>query len=340
MKNLFVYILLMWMLPYSVNAEETLDEGLVNPGYHEQPEWFKLSFLDLKEDVAEADQAGKQVLLYFYQDGCPYCKKLLEVNFSLREIAEFTQQKFDVIAINLWGDKDVIDLQGNETTEKEFAKSARVMFTPTLIFLNKDGRPVMRMNGYYPPHKFRAVLDYVAGGYWQKQGFRDYFSALNPLPSTGELYHDDRYLLPPYDLGKRTSKPLLVLFEQRDCSPCDELHGDILQRKESVSLFKQFDVMLLDMWSEEMIRLRNGREMSVVDWARQLDVKYAPSMLFFDRQGLEVFRTEAYLKSFHLQSSMDYVLSGAYKTEPSFQRYIQTRADALEAKGIHVNIMD
>jgi hypothetical protein len=37
---------------------------------------------------------------------------------------------------------------------------------------------------------------------------------------------------------------------------------------------------------------------------------------------------------------MDYVASGAYLEQPSFQRFIAARADALEAQGIHVDLMD
>ncbi|HQY46835.1 MAG TPA: hypothetical protein PLE38_07790, partial [Usitatibacteraceae bacterium] len=50
-----------------------LAPGLVHPGYHEPPKWFKETFLDLKDDVAEAAKAGRRVMVYFYQDGCPYC---------------------------------------------------------------------------------------------------------------------------------------------------------------------------------------------------------------------------------------------------------------------------
>ncbi|MCK5091158.1 MAG: thioredoxin, partial [Gammaproteobacteria bacterium] len=68
----------------------TLDSGMVNPGYEEKPDWFKLSFLDIREDVEEATAEGKRVLLYFYQDGCPYCAKLIRDNFSQRAISEKT----------------------------------------------------------------------------------------------------------------------------------------------------------------------------------------------------------------------------------------------------------
>jgi hypothetical protein len=36
---------------------------------------------------------------------------------------------------------------------------------------------------------------------------------------------------------------------------------------------------------------------------------------------------------------MDYVASKAYLEQPEFQRYIADRADALEAKGIHIDLM-
>jgi hypothetical protein len=37
---------------------------------------------------------------------------------------------------------------------------------------------------------------------------------------------------------------------------------------------------------------------------------------------------------------MDYVASGSYLEQPAFQRYLSSRADALEAQGIHVDLLD
>jgi thioredoxin-related protein len=94
------------------------------------------------------------------------------------------------------------------------------------------------------------------------------------------------------------------------------------------------------MWSQHPVQRPDGKTSSAAEWARELDVKYAPSLLFFNSAGEELFRTEAYLRSFHVQSVMDYVASGAYLEQPSFQRFIAARADELEARGIHVDLMD
>lgn len=319
---------------------QALTEGLVNPGYIDKPAWFANSFLDIREDVNEAASAGKRVILYFYQDGCPYCKKLLETNFALQETENKTREHYEVIAINIWGDREVTGFDAGLTTEKAFAKSLRVMFTPTLLFLNEQGNVILRVNGYYPPHKFNAALDYAAKYNGVAPTFREYYSALSPLAASGVLHQDATYLSTAAALDKREGgRPLLVLFEQKECAPCDELHLDILKRQQSREQLQRVDVLLLDMWSEDPLRRPDGKTSSIVQWARDLNVQYAPSLVFFDAQGVEVFRTEAYLKAFHIQSAIDYVASGAYREQPSFQRYISARADALEARGVHVDIM-
>jgi thioredoxin-related protein len=55
--------------------------------------------------------------------------------------------------------------------------------------------------------------------------------------------------------------------------------------------------------------------------------------VFFDSNGREAFRVETYLRPFHLASSLEYVASGAYRSEPSFQRFVQARAERIRAAG-------
>jgi len=289
--------------------------------------------------VADAKAANKRVMLYFYQDGCPYCEKLINTNFAQRDIVEKTRKHFDVIAINMWGDSTVTDLQGKEGSEKAFARALRVQFTPTLLFLDERGKVALRINGYYPPHKFMTALDYVATKQESKMPFRDYLAQQQPVAASGKLHIEKRFLQPPYRLQRhKGDRPLMVLFEQRECAPCDEMHGDALRRPLSRKLLKQFDVAVVDIWSKASVQTPDGKMMSESVWAKQLGIQYAPSMVFFDDLGKEIFRTEAYLRPFHLQSAMEYVASGAYRTQSEFQRYVQERADHLREQGVEVDI--
>ena len=322
----------------SAKTEGSLAEGMVNPGYEEQPGWFKNSFLDLNEDIEEARASGKRLMIFFYQDGCPYCKKILQDNFGQRDIAEKTKSNFDVVSLNIWGDRDV-SFGKLDTIEKDFAASLKVMYTPTLIFFNEEGKAVLRTNGYYHPAKFNAALDYVLGHHDKKEKFRSYLARVSPVKTKGEIYKEIESVKSPYDFSLSSDKYRLVAFEQKQCAECDELHGDIFKRKESKEQLNKLNVSVLDMWSDEKITQPNGKKSSVKDWAKELNIQYAPSLVYFDPQGKEVFRSDAYLKAFHVQSVMDYVTSGAYKTQTNFQRYIDARADQLEEQGIHVDVM-
>jgi len=345
-KLLFTLITFASLSSFQVYAksEGELGEGLVNPGHKEQPAWFKVSFLDLFEDIEEAADNNKRLMVYYYQDGCPYCKKLLEDNFSQRNIADKTQQYFDVVSINLWGDKEV-NVGDRTYTEKEFAEALKVQYTPTLLFFNENKKIIFRANGYYPPEKFNSLLDYIGKKQESSITYQEYMAQVNPQPSTGSL-HDDINTVSVTDLQSvlnqsgNKGKHLLVMFEQRKCNTCDELHLDILKRKESIEQLSRHDVVVLDMWSSQEITTPSGKKMKIRDWAKKLDVKYAPSLLFFNNKGEEVFRADAYLKAFHTQSVMDYVASNAYKKQSNFQRYIDKRAEHLREQGIEVNLME
>ena len=51
-----------------------------------------------------------------------------------------------------------------------------------------------------------------------------------------------------------------------------------------------------------------------------------------------MFRIDGYIRPFHLVSALDYVASGSWKTEPSFQRFLQARADRERAAGRTVDL--
>lgn len=326
----------------AASPEGRLGEGLVNPGYHDKPDWFKESFLDIREDVADAADANRRVVLYFYQDGCPYCARLLRENFAESDIVRQTRENFDVVAINMWGDREVTGFDGAATTEKAFAGDLQVQFTPTMLFLDEEGQVVLRVNGYFPPAKFRTALSYAAAREENEAVFAGDAGTGAPGGVGGRLHPVPAALSYPLKLAdnrRSAYRPLLVLFEQAECETCDELHEDIFQRREVATALTNLDLARVDVRSGEPVQTPDGRDLPAREWARVLGIRFAPSLVFFDRGGKEVFRTEAYLRSFHVHGAVDYVVSGAYRDQPSFQRFLQHRTEVLRARGIEVDLM-
>ncbi len=329
---------LLLCLPFAATAAEPTEE-VQRATPFEIPAWFKTSFLDLKEDTAHAATANKRLLLYIGQEGCPYCRELMQNNFSQKPIVDFTRKHFDVLAINMWGDAEVTDFSGKHLTEKEFAKQLKVQFTPTLLFFDEQGNVVLRLNGYLPPHQFNAALQFVAGHKEKTTSFREYYASIAPAPASGTLHTAPYMLQPPYKLTRSpASKPLLVLFEQKVCGECDVLHQKILTQDTSKELLQKLDVVLLDMWSATPVVTPDGKTRTASAWARELGLVYAPGAVLFSPNGKEIIRIEGMLKAFHVQSVMDYAASGAYLRQPEFQRYVEERAAALREKGVAVEL--
>lgn len=311
------------------------------PAEMEVPHWFANTFLDFREDIAAATKANKRLLLYFGQEGCPYCRELVQVNFSQKDIADTTRNHFLPIALNMWADRETVWLDGKRRSEKELAAYLKVNFTPTLLFLDEQGKVVLRLNGYYPPYKFRVALDYVAKHLENKTSFADYLQKAAPEPDTGILHDEAFFMSPPYALQRNkvpAKKPLAVFFEQQHCAGCDEMHLNALKEPETQQLIDKFEAVRLNLFGKQPVLTPDGKKTNEAELARALKVAYTPSIVFFDEHGKEVFRIEAYLKTFHLQSSLDYVASHAYLTQPSFQRFIKARGDALREKGVVIDL--
>ena len=251
----------------------------------ETPAWFSESLLDLREDVAEAAAQGKRVMLYFGQDGCPYCKRLMEVNFRQEAIAAKAQKHLVALALNIWGDREVTWTDGQATTEKQLAARLKVQFTPTLIFLDERGAVALRVNGYYPPHHFDAALDHVTG----KISFDEFLKRQRSAGASASLNPQPFLLLPPYDLRrKRGAKPLAVLLETPHCAQCDELHAVVYKRQEVLKQLAGFDVYRFSLSGTDPLITPDGRKTSAASWAQALKVGYVPTILLFDAGGREV----------------------------------------------------
>jgi thioredoxin-related protein len=304
------------------------------------PDWFKPSFLDFEEDIAEAADAGRRYLLFVHQDGCPYCNRMVETNLAQKDIEQTMREHLDVVELNMWGDREVVSVGGQAFTEKSFARALQVQFTPTLIFFDERGQVALRLNGYVPPAEFRIALDYVVQKKEREVSYRDYVARVAPPVASGKLNPEPFFAPPPADLAAAhaAGRPLAVFFEQRECPNCDTLHRDVLATDATRRELAPFHAVQLDMWSDALVTTPDGRATTARDWARELGVAYAPTVVLFAADGTEAIRSEAWFKAFHTASILAYVSSGGYRDEPSFQRYIAARAERLQEQGVDVDL--
>ena len=97
-KVIFIVVSIFLTLSYHVNSLAKDSNSINSPEFDdfplkqaiETPSWFKLSLLELNEDIADARNSKKSgIILYFGQRRCPYCKKFVEDNFSKKDVVVY-----------------------------------------------------------------------------------------------------------------------------------------------------------------------------------------------------------------------------------------------------------
>ena len=304
------------------------------------PDWFKESFLELDEDLREAIEKGKKgIIVYFGQQRCPYCKKLMDINFRQEDIVEYTRKNFDLIPIDIWSPEEITTPDGRTMSERDYAVALNTNFTPSLVFYDRDGRIALRLRGYYPPYQHRAALEYVADGHYREETFASYLNRGKAAMhfEAGDLIEDPLFEPPPHQLDRSRAPadlPLLVIFEQRDCHACDVLHSEPLQRKIIRKRLADFEVVQLDMHADTPLVTPLGESTTAREWAHELGLFYAPTLIFFDEHGREIIRVDSVIQMVRLRNVLDYVLSKGYLEEPNFLRWsARTRRLLRDARG-------
>jgi len=220
----------------------------------------------------------------------------------------------------------VVDMSGEVLTEKQFAERERTQFTPSIIFYGLDGEEIFRLRGYYPPYKFRAALEYVADGHYERESFREYLARAEEGLSfePEDLIEEDLFERPPFILDRsrfKAQRPLVVIFEQGNCHACEVLHTEQLQDPTILDRLGRFDVVQLDMWGGTPVMTPSGEPETARHWAQELGLFYSPTLLFFDESGNEIMRVDSVVRFYRLKGVLDFVLTKAYLQQPYFQRW-------------------
>lgn len=317
----------------SLNAVAAERGEIIGGVSHVAPAWFKESFLEIQDDVDEATEAGKHVILFFQLNGCPYCDRMLTESFQAEPLTTYIQEHFDTIAINVGGDREIIFNEEVTLIEKDLAELLKVRATPAIVFLNSDNKNVVRVNGYRSPERFEQVLHYVQEKAYEQDTLAEYLD--KKLQKDIYTLQDDALFTQITDLST-VGGPLAVLFEDSSCYDCNELHANVLSKDEVRAELETFTLVRLDADSDQEIVDIDGSKTTPREMAKKYEMIYRPGLLIFDAQTL-VRRYDSLLFPHHFKEGLRYVSGGYYKTQ-NYGEYSQARTEELLAQGININL--
>jgi len=133
--------------------------------------FLKPSLLNLKEDLEEAKREGKYLFLMFEEEGCPFCDKMKRVTFQDPKVKEYFSKHFYMVIVDRKGSNPVVDFSGKQITEKQLAMDYKVRGTPVFVFVDHEGKTILRVMGYIPPEEFLLMGKFVAEGHYKNMNF-------------------------------------------------------------------------------------------------------------------------------------------------------------------------
>ena len=238
----------------------------------------------------------------------------------------------------MWGDREVVQVGGRSFTEKTLAAALNISFTPTLLFFSEDKQVALRLDGYYPPENMLHALAYVSEKKEKVLSYSAYLATVQEQKLDGEMNQADWLKPSPYHLDEWKDKPVAVLFEEANCDFCDQLHQKTFTNEAAPELLDAFHIIQVNRHAPTPITLHDGTQTTAKEWASELNLGFSPSILFLNTEGEEVMKVDAMFKTFHILGVFDYVSSGAYLSEPSFQRFLSEKAEHIISTGKDVNI--
>lgn len=335
MSNSIASFLLSAALVGLASPAVAAERGTITGGVvHEIPGYFKESFLEIAEDVDEATEADRHVLLFFQLNACPYCDRMLEESFETEPLESYIRAHFDAIALNVAGDREVAFNDEVSATEKELADLLDVRATPAILFLDSDNQTVVRVNGYRAPERFQAILEYVATRSYRSVKLSDYLRAR--LERDVYVLRDNPLFDDVTDLSA-VPGPLLVILEDGSCFDCNEFHDGVLAHPLVQQELEPFTVVRLDADSSAPVIAPDGEKTTMAGLADRYEMIYRPGTLVFD-DGRLIRRTDSLVFPHHFKEGLRYVGGGHYKTQPDYATYSEQRTEELLSQGVDIDL--
>jgi len=321
----------------NLQANITPKGNFTGQSEHGMPQWFKESFMEFEDDVEEAADQNKHVMLFMTLQFCPYCTKMLDDNFVKGAKQQpYIQENFDVIGIDIRGSREIVVSEELTMTEKEYAADLNVQYTPTIIFLDQTNKIVARVNGYRSATNFKYILDFVKNKEYKNMTMAEYIEKVKN--KTLYTLQENPMFKKINDLSK-IDGPLAVVFEDGSCTQCEYLHNITLKNKEVVEEMGKFTVVRFDTESTQKIITPSGKTTTAKKWARDLTLDYRPGVILFDDK-IERSRIDALLYSFHFKEQFRFVSQKEYENFRSYLDYLGARQKELLNNGIDIDISD
>ena len=128
------------------------------------------------------DKGNKKFLVYFYFDGCKWCRFMEETTFKSDQTAKFINANYNSYHVNARSTEKIVigdrsfssSIQIGKYDFHEFAVELLMgnMSFPSVVFLDENFNKIKVQEGFATVDEFEMMLSYYAGNHYKKVLFK------------------------------------------------------------------------------------------------------------------------------------------------------------------------
>lgn len=134
--------------------------------------------ISLEEALKRASEEDKKILVDVYASWCPYCQRMHSDVYTDNSVLNAISDYYLWVQINVESD-DIVNYQGHEMSEAEFARALDNKNIPTTYFMNSEGAIIGVQPGYLDADVFSNLLNFVGSDAFLSQSFEEYMNGAN-----------------------------------------------------------------------------------------------------------------------------------------------------------------
>jgi thioredoxin-related protein len=141
-------------------------------GQTDEKDSFEWITLEVAQEAAVND--GKKIMVFIEAEWCGFCRQMEQNVFPEAKIQKIVDEMYHPVTIDL-DSGNAVHFNGQQMTEREFARAMNVSATPTFLFINPGGDVLAHQVGYNPADRFEALLLFIYADEFGEISFEEYF---------------------------------------------------------------------------------------------------------------------------------------------------------------------
>jgi thioredoxin-related protein len=131
-------------------------------------------FVSFDVGMEQAQKNHKNLFVYFGRFGCGYCEKVNRETFVDASLHKLYENNYVLVYVDAESGDRLTLPDGERLSGMELGARLNVFSTPVFIYMEPNGKMILRAPGYKTVKDFMDFDRYVQGGYYRSKSINEF----------------------------------------------------------------------------------------------------------------------------------------------------------------------